>query len=385
MTSDSLSALFEGLRRFPDVEAENLQPWDATDRLLLEAASELPAVQGSSPRPVLAVIGDRYGALTLGALGHPGPAGFSEVRVHQDLTTGTRALEHNAAAAGLTGWRQLPLGEELLAGAGVVLLQLPKTLAELEEIAEAVARWALPDVTLVAGGRVKHMSLGMNAVLERYFGHVQPQLARQKSRLIIADRPLRPEGQPRFPVHEYNQELDLTIAARGAVFAGNRLDIGTRFLLTFVPGMAAVDHAVDLGCGTGILAAMYARHNPAAHVTATDQSAAAVDSARATAEANGLTGRITGLQDDALSTMADASAGLVLLNPPFHLGNSVHSGAGLKLIEAAARVLKPGGELWTVFNSHLGYLPTLQRTVGPTSVAGRNPKFTVALSVRAER
>lgn len=387
MISDSLQALFEGLRRFPDVEAENLQAWDVTDKLLLETAFGLPSVQDPSTAPVLAIIGDRYGALTLGALEQlqQNATAFGGVHVHQDLSTGIHALENNAAAAGLGGWRQLPLGEELLAGAGVVILQLPKTLAELEETAEAVARWARPDVTLVAGGRVKHMSTGMNAVLERYFDRVQPQLARQKSRLILAESPIPPQGAAKYPVLEYIQELDLTVAARGAVFAGTRLDIGTRFLLSFLPQMAAVDHAVDLGCGTGILAAMYARSNPGAHVTATDQSAAAVESALATALANGLDTRITGLQDDALSSMADRGADLVLLNPPFHVGNAVHAGAGLKMIEAAGRVLRPGGQLWTVFNSHLGYLPTLQRTVGPTSVAGRNTKFTVALSVRAER
>ena len=69
-----------------------------------------------------------------------------------------------------------------------MLLQLPKSLAELEEIADAVARYAAPGVVLLAGGRVKHMCLGMNAVLERYFGTVQPQLARQKSRVLHGRR-----------------------------------------------------------------------------------------------------------------------------------------------------------------------------------------------------
>lgn len=78
------------------------------------------------------------------------------------------------------------------------------------------------------------------------------------------------------------------------------------------------------------------------------------------------------------------SADLVLLNPPFHLGASVHAGAGIKMFEAAARVLAPGGELWTVFNSHLPYLPALESLVGPTRVKGRNPKFTVAVSVKRQ-
>jgi 16S rRNA (guanine1207-N2)-methyltransferase len=388
VAANTLADIFDVLRRRPDVEAPNLHAWDATDRLLLETAGQL----GRSGSTV-AVIGDRYGALTLGASAVLAP---TSLRVHQDLVTGERALRLNAAEcdaqlpgiAGApgdgAGFVQLPLGPELLAGADTVLLQLPKTLAELEEIAAAVARHASPGVLLLAGGRVKHMSLGMNAVLERYFTSVQPQLARQKSRLVLAAGP-KPAAPTRFPVVEHLAELDLDVAAHGAVFAGARLDVGTRFLLTFLPAMKPARHVVDLGCGTGILAAMYARQFPDASVTATDQSAAAVQSALATARANGLADRITVLQDDALSTFPEGAADAVLLNPPFHVGAGVHAGAGLKLIEAAGRVLAPGGELWTVFNRHLAYLPALERHVGPTAVEGMNPKFTVTRSTRRSR
>jgi 16S rRNA (guanine1207-N2)-methyltransferase len=378
VTENGLGQVLGSLRRHPDVEAANLQAWDATDSLLLDAASGL-----LTPDSTVAVIGDNYGALTLGLLaGGAGPVP-AEVRVHQDLVTGERALRNNAAALGIeAGFTQLPLGAELLSGADLVLLQLPRTLAELEEISDAVARHAPAGAVLLAGGRVKHMSLGMNAVLGKYFGTVQPQLARQKSRLLIASDPLRAEGTPPYPVTEHNAELDLDICAHGAVFAGTRLDIGTRFLLTFLPEIPAAAKAVDLGCGTGILAATYARRNPGAEVLATDRSAAAVASAGATARANGLAASITAVQDDAMSTFPAGSADLILLNPPFHLGSSVHAGAGLKLFEAAGRVLAPGGQLWTVFNSHLRYMPALERLVGPTTVKGRNPKFTVTASVR---
>jgi 16S rRNA (guanine1207-N2)-methyltransferase len=389
VADDSIESLFARLRRFPDVEAANLQAWDATDRLLLEAALEMHAAGMLAPGARLAVVGDRYGALTLGALTlnalslGAGTLGAAAVRVHQDLITGERALRENAEALGVdAGFEHLPLGAGLLEGASLVLLQLPRSLAELEEIADAVARYAAPDVVLLAGGRVKHMSLGMNAVLARYFGAVQPQLARQKSRLLLARGPKPVAAALPFPVTEVNAELGLTVCARGAVFAGTGLDIGTRFLLDFLPKMPHAAHAVDLGCGTGILAAMYARANPGARVTATDRSAAAVGSALATARANGLDGRIDVLQDDAMSSLPDASADLVLLNPPFHLEAAVHSGAGIKLIEAAGRVLAPGGELWTVFNSHLQYRPALERLIGPTREAGRNPKFTVTASTR---
>ena len=373
VADNTVASVLAGLRRFPDVEAPNLQAWDATDKLLLETASEL-----LTPESRIAVIGDRYGALTLGALAG---YGVRDVKVHQDLITGERALRNNAAGLGIdAGFEQLPLGAALFDDADVVLLQLPRTLAELEEAADAVARYAAPDTVLLAGGRIKHMSLGMNSVLQRYFNDVQPQLARQKSRVLIARDAKPVTGPPPFPVADSNSELDLTVCARGAVFAGTKLDIGTRFLLRYVPDMPSVPHVVDLGCGTGILAAMYARSHPESNVTATDQSAAAVASARATAEANGLAGQITVLQDDAMDSLPDGSAGLILLNPPFHLGASVHAGAGIKMFRAAGRVLAPGGELWTVYNSHLQYLPALERFVGPTRVAGRNAKFTVAVS-----
>lgn len=375
VTAQDLESLFGVLRRFPDVEADNLHAYDATDRLLLATARDF-----TGPDTRIAVIGDRYGALTLGAVAG---SGVEHVRVNQDLYTGRLALERNADAAGLSGrFTAHELGRELLDGANLVLMQLPKSLAELEEIADAVARYAAPDAVLLAAGRVKHMSLGMNAVLERYFSSVQPQLARQKSRVLVAGSP-RPVSDTRpFPIAESLQELGITVCAHGAAFSGVRLDIGTRYLLTFLDRMPEARQVVDLGCGTGILATMYALHQPGARVRATDQSAGAVASAKATAAANGLEDRIAVIHDDAMSTFQPGSADLILLNPPFHLGASVHAGAALKMFEAAARVLAPGGELWTVYNSHLQYRPALGRLIGPTVVEGRNPKFTVTRSRR---
>ncbi|MCA4131282.1 class I SAM-dependent methyltransferase [Arthrobacter sp. M4] len=375
MNQSELDAVLRRLRRFPDVEADNLFAHDATDRLLLDTAE--PYLSG--PGTKIAVIGDRYGALTLGVMAG---LGVHDVRVHQDLYTSRLALRNNAAMAGSIGnFSEHELDRELLDGVEVVLLQLPKSLAELEQISETIAQYASPNVVVLAGGRVKHMTVGMNAILGRTFGQVQPQLARQKSRIVIATQPMGVEI-PRYPVTETNEELGIVVCAHGAVFAGPSLDIGTRFLLSFFDRIPAAKRAVDLGCGTGILATMYAVQHPDAQVKATDQSAAAVASARGTAEANGLSARIDVVQDDAMSCFPDSSADLILLNPPFHLGSTVHSGAALKLFDAASRVLAPGGELWTVWNNHLQYRPVLERLVGPTSQQGRNAKFTVTRTIK---
>ena len=374
------------LRRFPDVEAPNLQAWDATDELLVDAAQVLITARGIDGSAI-AVIGDGYGALTLPLVA----GGLDGVRVHQDLATGRRALARNAVDLGVAGFAAHELDAALLRDARLVLLQLPKGLAELEEIADAVARWAAPNVTLLAGGRVKHMTLAQNDVLARFFAHVQPQRAERKSRLILAADPQSVPSDAPFPVSTTHPEFGLTLCAHGGAFAGDRIDIGTRVLLDVMrervselTALAGREEfaAVDLGCGTGALAAALALAVPSARVVATDRSAAAVQSARATMAANGVADRVTVTLDDAGSEIPDGSVDLVLLNPPFHLGASVHEGAGRRLIDAAARMLRPGGEVWTVFNSHLDHRRALSAAVGETEQLTRTPKFTVTRSVR---
>jgi 16S rRNA (guanine1207-N2)-methyltransferase len=367
---------FEQLSRWPDVQAPNLFAFDATDRLVLDAARDDLAV--STPGDVT-VIGDRFGALTLGAAA----AGATGIRVSQDELSGERALSSNAATLSRAAvYTNLPLQASVVDGARVVLMQLPRSLDALAEIADLISRYAAPDVTVYAGGRLKHMTRAMNDVLEISFGSVTASLAQQKSRVLIARQPLLPAGEPAWPVREFHEDLGLWVCAHGAAFAGTRIDIGTRFLLEYLDGLPAAETAIDLGCGTGILATAVARSRPAMRVTATDQSAAAVASARRTAEANGVADRVQVVRDDGLSGWADASAELILLNPPFHSGATVHAGIAQKLFDDAARVLKPGGELWTVWNSHLGYRAALARTVGHTRQLGRNSKFTVTVSVK---
>lgn len=373
----------QALRRFPDLEADNLVAVDATDRLVLAEAGG--AVQAAAAGRVV-VVGDRYGAMTLGAIAL---YGAEDVRVHQDPLTGEQALAHNAVRVGLTdGFRQLPMAPELFTGATVVLGQLPKSLDALREIAQLAAGHADAEVTVFLGGRVKHMTHTMNEVLVDSFAEVRASLAQQKSRILMASGPLPAveSGAPAYPLRHHHLDLDLWVCAHGTAFAGTRLDIGTRFLLDFLDRMhPSASTAVDLGCGTGVLAAALARARPRLSVLATDQSAGAVSSALATMAANGISDRVRVLRDDAMSTLPDASVDLVVCNPPFHLGTSVHAGDALKLFDAAARVLAPRGELWTVFNSHLAYARALNRAVGPTRVVGRNTKFTVTVSSRQAR
>ncbi|MFF1879422.1 class I SAM-dependent methyltransferase [Leifsonia sp. NPDC058230] len=352
---------------------------DAADRLILDTAAEALGEAGDGD---VAVIGDSYGALTLAAAFQGG----RRIRVYQDALTGSRALAANAELLGLDGtYEEHQLDPSLVTGARVVLLRLPRSLDALAEIAALIAEHAHPDATVYAGGMVKHLTTGMNGVLGQVFGSVQASLARQKARVLtVTDAlPAAAAALGSWPRRHYDDHLALWVCAHGAAFAGTSVDIGTRLLLGVLDdAVPDARTAIDLGCGTGVLASALAMRRPGIHVIATDQSAAAVASAAATASANGVTSRVTVVRDDALGGRPDASADLIVLNPPFHIGSAVHTGIAHRMFTDAARVLSPGGELWTVWNSHLGYRAALERTVGPTRQIARNAKFTVTASHR---
>jgi 16S rRNA (guanine1207-N2)-methyltransferase len=225
------------------------------------------------------------------------------------------------------------------------------------------------------------MTHAMNDVLGECFTDVHATLARQKSRLLVARSPKRVERS--FPVCREHADLGLTVCAHGAAFAGAKVDRGTRALLAALP--AAVPDAgtaLDLGCGTGVLAVALAAARPALEVIAADQSAAAVASAQATVTANGLTDRVRVVRDDAALSLPEASADLVVCNPPFHHGVAVSETFAERLFAGAARVLRSGGELWCVYNSHLPHRDALRRIVGPTRQITRDPTFTITASTR---
>lgn len=409
---EALAELFAGLSREPDFDAPELQAHDSADELILETAAD--DVRACEPDE-LVVIGDRHGALALGAAVVLGARG---IRVHQDPLLGERALARNAerlrpsagraSAAGHgeapgaeAGARPVytshPLNESLLRGARVVLLQLPRGLDALDEIAWAIARWADPGVRVYAGGRVKHMTLGQNEVLGRYFGRVSAGLGRRKARVLTASEALDPGPAP-FPRWGSDPALAFRVAAHGATFGGATLDHGSRLLLEGLgDAVSAARRIVDLGCGNGVLAVSAALARPDARVVATDQSAAAVAAARLTAEAAGAPLRdcaadgshhtpsaapgVCVHRADALETVPDGWADLILLNPPFHTGSTVHAGVAHRLIRACRRALAPGGELRLVFNSHLRYRSLVEREIGPAREVARTRTFTV-LSAR---
>ncbi|SNS96687.1 16S rRNA (guanine1207-N2)-methyltransferase [Micrococcales bacterium KH10] len=410
VVSDSLTAFCQDAGMRPDAVDRLL--WDEF-ALVLEDLEATETAEDEDPPRWLAIVGDESGALTAGVDQLLQQRSDNWVAINwQDSFAGRSAVQRHCAPAHQSD--RLVFATEPVAAfedAEFVIGRLPKSLDALDELAGLIAAHARPSVTVLLTGRVKHMTTAMNDVLSRHFAEVQPHLGRQKSRTLEARGP-RPTDSAR-PSYPLTAELDgpfpdgrIAIASHGGVFAGSRLDVGTRELLAHLDDAlnplrsAAHPRVLDLGCGTGLLATTAALLLPQASVIATDDSWAAVHSTVATARRNGLVATISqglvdgpqpldsspGIQalwDDTAASIPDASIDLILCNPPFHQGAAVDTSIAWDFFATASRVLRPEGQMWTVFNRHLPYLPALRRQIGPTTVVHATPKFTIARSERA--
>ncbi|MGI8458940.1 MAG: class I SAM-dependent methyltransferase [Propionibacteriaceae bacterium] len=350
---------------------------DPVDRLILDVAREHLAGRAFGRCVVLE---DRAGALAGACLDEPTTI---DVRLSCDSL-----LDERDAVAAHPSLRGRTLDDPgTLAGADLVLFRLPRSVDAVRLIAERIAAAAAPDVLVVGAARVKHMSTTMNTALAAGFEHVSASLGRAKSRALVATGP-RPTGNLVEPRSRDEQRLGFVVHAEAGVFAGTRLDHGTALLASRL-GRLADDltdpptRAVDLGCGSGVLTTLLARRFPAAAVTGIDVSAAACRSTRLTVDAAGVGGRVDVRRSVGLEDTTAHSVDLVVSNPPFHRDAAKDSRLASEMIAGAGRALRPGGELWLVWNSHLPYRPWLRTHVGPTQVVARTPAYTLTRSVAA--
>lgn len=262
-----------------------------------------------------------------------------------------------------------------VAGARTVLWRLPRAVGAVEEYAELIAAHADPRVRVIAAERDKHLTRSMNTALARIFESVTASLGYRKARALSASGP-RP-CQPSWPRTARIEALGLDAVAHGATFNTNRLDRGTALLVSCFNRLPAASIAIDLGCGSGILAALLARRG--IRVDALDVAWSATDAARLTAEANGVPVNIE--RRDGLNGWSQPVK-LIVTNPPFHVRAAKDTSPTRELFEQASRVLVDGGELWCVYNAHLPYLQWLRHTIGPTEVMARDRAYVVTKSVR---
>lgn len=376
MTSTATSGVMRSpfgtfnLARYPSRPAETLLAWCSADMLLLEEAHRR-AVPGAKTL----VVNDVYGALCVA---------LEPEALWTDSALAAIALQRNADANARAPTPVQWSTQAPVAAPELVVMRVPKLRPLFEYQLAALARCVPPGVTILAAGMDKHLSPHTAQLLEHWIGPTERHPGQRKARLFSAvrDHRVAPEYEP--SASYVCEPLDAPLQGLPNVFSRDRLDGGTRLLLEYLDQVPAVDSAIDLACGNGVLGLVALSRGLARTVVFCDESAMAVASAERNAcrlfPAGGNCFSVH--HGDGLRGYAGEPVQLILCNPPFHQEHTVNELAGRHLLARCSRHLQPGGRLYLVANRHLNYMPLLRREFQRVEICARNAKFTVLMACR---
>ncbi|WP_100639483.1 class I SAM-dependent methyltransferase [Marinobacter salexigens] len=357
----------------PGTDDPSLRAWSAADELLLqEAYSHLSA----KPDSRVLIVDDQYGALTLGLSCFAPDAVADSAQLGPALALNAAFNPQCPTPTQVFSWLQPPVGAYDL-----ILLKIPR---EADYLAWLL-RWgngALRQNGLIlAAGMIKHLPARSVDVFAKAVEVQSAGRAVKKARLITCSR--GEASLDGWPGNWKGYELEnsgMRVNAMPAVFAREKLDIGTRLLLPHIkPALQSCcpgARVLDLACGNGVLGLSALAVRADVEVTFSDVSSQAVLSARSNVQAAFSHAKALFLHADGVAREGGPFE-RILLNPPFHEGGVVGDHIALRLFEQAAQNLSESGRLLMVGNRHLGYHKSLRRFFPEVRQLDANPKFVV--------
>lgn len=305
-----------------------------------------------------------------------GPAG------HWLVLGGEAALAGQLTGLGEVHWRPVDVREALRVPADVDTQGIAGTGAYDRAIVPIPAdrdlarRWLLTardalrvEGVLVLAGANAEGAKSVIADAARVFGAPAAEYYRQKHRIARfrmrdEERDLPPwasaDGIVPGTWQRFDVDLDeqtISLETQPGVFAGNRLDAGTRLLLEHVRVERGV-RVLDIGCGAGVIGIAASRRG-AGHVDLVDANLLAVETSARNLDRLGVTGRA--FASDVFSAVGGERYDLIASNPPFHRGKHVDYSVADRLIGEAPEHLTRSGRLLIVANAFLAYGKQMQR------------------------
>jgi len=369
------------LNRYPEAKDRQLRAWDAADEYILSHLETLRQQESltltDSSR--LLILNDAFGALSI-ALSDFMPCSYTDSYLSE------QAINKNIKINAVNPQNiNLQNNFECLSGIyNLVIIKIPKNLAMLEEELHQIREHCDEKTIIIGAAMSKHIHTSTLKLFERITGTTTTSLAHKKARLVFSqlDSSLQPGKSP-YP-SQYT--LDITeekYSNHANVFSREKLDIGSRFLLQYLPQEKNYSHILDLACGNGVLGIAIAKLNPMAKISFVDESYMAVESAKINAK-NLLADdshcefKVT----DCLQGIEDDSLDLILNNPPFHQNHVIGDFIAWQMFNEAKQKLKSGGEIIIVGNRHLGYHIKLKKLFGRCEMIASNEKFVILKAIK---
>lgn len=172
--------------------------------------------------------------------------------------------------------------------------------------------------------------------------------------------------------------VDLTLQTQPGLFSPRQVDVGTLSMLSCVD-FTTEDKVLDLGCGYGVVGILAARLIGQEKVFLLDADAAAIECAKANAQANGLP-ELSVTHSDGFSRFQEAGFTRILCNPPYHTDFAV---ARQFILKGFNRMVI-GGSMWFVTKRDKWYRNKMGAVFGGVSVQEINSYYVISAEKRRE-
>ena len=356
------------LNRFPLRSNETLQAWNASDEYVLNHifTSEL------KPKRIL-IVNDSFGAVSVALHKFRRTVWTDSYTSHQSIYK-----NHEQNFLDTETLPVLPMGNKDEEQYDLVLIKIPKTHTLLEYQLTLLQQNIHAETKIIGFGMTKHIHTSTLNYFSELIGKTQTSLAQKKARLVFSE--VEEKQYSAILPHSFQlEDYPLNIVHYPNVFSSGKLDVGTRVLLPFIPKGESLRIA-DLGCGSGVIAAIAMFLNPKSEVVGLDDSYLAVKSSEQTFTENQFKGEF--YPSNSFDGYEGEAFDLILCNPPFHQEFAITDHIAWRMFSQSYHQLKVGGCLRIVANRHLNYHQKLKRIFGNCETVSSHSKFVILQSFR---